>query len=224
MIEGSAGAEGAACVEPAVVHLWVEGPINPRFNPCSDDRALGAGDHGGMTTADYLINAVFVLVVLRQARERRLDVRSLVAPLVVVLYVAHLYVRSIPTAGNDLGLVAILAAAGLILGVLGGFATHVRASRDGVAFARVGWIAGGLLIAGISARMVFVFAVHHGGEPAIRSFSIAHHIGAAAWPLALVSMALLEVTARLLTVQLRGRGLTAAQATAPIAVAAAAAA
>ena len=205
-----------------MVNLWVEGEINLPFNPCSDDRTLGAGDDGGMTTTDYLINALFVFVVLRQARERQLDVRGLVVPLVVVLYVAHLYVHSIPTAGNDLGLVALLAGAGLMLGVLGGFATHVRAGGDGVALARVGWLAGGLLIAGISARMVFVFAVNHGGEPAIRSFSVAHHIGAAAWPLALVSMALFEVTARLLTVQLRGRGLTAAQATAPIAVAAAA--
>ncbi len=91
-----------------------------------------------------------------------------------------------------------------------------------VAFARVGWLAGGLLIAGICARMVFVFAVSHGGESAIRSFSIAHHIGAAAWPVALVSMALCEVTARLVTVQLRGRRLTATQATAPIAAAVAA--
>jgi hypothetical protein len=159
-----------------------------------------------MTTTDYLINAVFILVVLRQARERRLDIRSFVAPLVVVFFVAQRYVHSIPTAGEDLWLVALLAGVGLTLGLLSGFATHVRAAADGsVALARVGWLAGGLLIAGISARTVFVFAVSHGAEPAIRSFSIAHHIGAAAWPLALVSMALCEVTARLLTVQLRGR-------------------
>jgi hypothetical protein len=175
-----------------------------------------------MTTTDYLINAVFVFVVIRQARERRLDFRSFVAPLVVVFFVAQRYVHSIPTAGSDLGLVALLAGVGLTLGVLSGFATHVRAAAGGVAFARVGWLAGGLLIAGISARMVFVFAVSHGAEPAIRSFSVAHHIGAAAWPVALVSMALCEVTARLLTVQLRGRRLTATRATAPIAASAAA--
>jgi len=60
--------------------------------------------------------------------------------------------------------------------------------------------------------MVFVFALSHGAEPAIRGFSIAHQIGAAAWPVALVSMGLCEVTARLATVQLRGRRLLAAQA------------
>jgi hypothetical protein len=165
-----------------------------------------------MTTTDYLINAVFVFVVLRQARERQLDVRSFVVPMIVVFYIARLYVHSIPTAGNDLELVVLLSAVGLTLGVLGGLATHVRAERDGIAFARVGWLAGALLIGGISARMVFVFAVHHGAEPAIRSFSVAHHIGAAAWPLALVAMALFEVAARLGTVQLRGRRLAAMQA------------
>lgn len=158
-----------------------------------------------MTTTDYLINAVFVLVVLRQARERRLDVRSFVAPLALVFFVGQRYVHSLPTAGNNLGLVAFLASAGLTLGVLCGFATHVHADGDGVAFARVGWLAGGLLIVGICARMVFAYALSHGAEPAIRSFSIAHHIGAAAWPVALVSMALCEVTARVVTVQLRGR-------------------
>ena len=170
-------------------------------------------DHGGMTTTDYLINAVFVFVVLRQARERQLDVRSFVVPMIVVFYVARLYVHSIPTVGNDLELVVLLSAVGLTLGVLGGLATHVRTDSDGIAFARVGWLAGALLIGGISARMVFVFAVHHGAEPAIGSFSLVHHIGAAAWPLALVAMALFEVTARLGIVQLRGRRLAATQVT-----------
>jgi len=168
-----------------------------------------------MTTSDYLINAVFVFVVLRQARERQLDVRSLVVPLVVVFFVAQRYVHSIPTAGNDLALVGLLAGIGLTLGLLCGFATHIRLGGDGVALARVGWLAGGLLIAGICARMVFAFALGHGAEPAIRSFSMAHQIGAAAWPVALVSMALCEVTARLVIVQLRGRRVQTAQAPAP---------
>jgi hypothetical protein len=171
-----------------------------------------------MTTSDYLINAVFVLVVLRQARERRLDVRGLVVPLVVVFFVAQRYVHSLPTAGNDLVLIGLLAAVGLTLGLLCGLATDVRLG-DGVALVRVGWIAGGLLIAGICARVVFAFALNHGAEPAIRSFSITHHIGAAAWPVALLSMALCEVTARLVIVQLRGRCLTAAHAPSAIAAA-----
>jgi hypothetical protein len=158
-----------------------------------------------MRTTDYLINAVFVLIVLRQARERELDRRSVIIPLAIVAYVAQLYVHSIPTAGNDLALIVALGTVGLTLGVVSGFATHVRAGENGLAVARVGWIAGGLLIAGIGSRMVFAFALSHGARHAVASFSIAHQISAAAWPVALVLMALLEVSTRIAIVQLRGR-------------------
>jgi hypothetical protein len=119
------------------------------------------------------------------------------------------YLHSIPSAGNDLVLIGLLAAVGLALGVMGGFATKVRAG-DGVAVARVGWIAGGLLVLGIGARLVFAFAIGHGFEPVVRSFSIAHEIGGSAWPVALVLMALIEVGARVTIVQARGRRLVAA--------------
>jgi hypothetical protein len=158
-----------------------------------------------MTITDYLINAVFVLIVVRQARERELDLRSFLIPLAVVAYVAHMYVHSIPTAGNDLLLIGALGTVGLTLGIASGLATQVRAGKNGLAVARVGWLAGGLLIAGISSRMVFVFAIHHGARHAVASFSVAHQIGAAAWPVALVLMALLEVATRITIVQLRGR-------------------
>jgi hypothetical protein len=158
-----------------------------------------------MTITDYLINAVFVLIVFRQACERELDLRSVIVPLAVVAYVAHLYVHSIPTAGNDLVLIGALGVVGLALGVASGFATHVRPGENGLAVARVGWIAGGLLIAGIGSRMAFAFALAHGARHAVVSFSIAHQVGAAAWPVALVLMAMLEVSTRIAIVQLRGR-------------------
>jgi hypothetical protein len=157
-----------------------------------------------MTTTDYLINALFVLIVIRQARERELDFRSVVVPLLLVAFVGHTYIHSIPTAGNDLVLIALVAGVGLTLGVMSGFATHLRAGSNGLAVARVGWLAAALLVFGITARMVFAFAVTHGAHQAVASFSIAHEIGSAAWPVALVSMAVCEVTARIATVQLRG--------------------
>jgi hypothetical protein len=175
-----------------------------------------------MTITDYLINAVFVFVVLRQARDRKVDARSFLVPMAVVLYIGHVYVHSLPTSGNDLLLVGVLACVGLALGLLGGLATHIRVGADGGALARVGWIAGALLIVGITSRLVFVYAVHHGAYHAVSTFSIANHIGAAAWPVALVSMALVEVGARLVTVQLRARRLTVSQAPGAIAIPAAA--
>jgi hypothetical protein len=163
-----------------------------------------------MTTTEYFLNAAFVLLVLRQVRERELDRRSVIVPLVMIFFVGAQYLHSFPTAGNDLVLIVGLAVVGLTLGVLGGIATHVRAGDNGVALARVGWIAGGLLVAGIGSRMAFALAIGHGFEPAIRSFSIGHQIGAAAWPVAFVLMALIEVGARIAVVQARGRRLVAA--------------
>ncbi|MGZ6725242.1 MAG: hypothetical protein ACXVHK_30365 [Solirubrobacteraceae bacterium] len=52
--------------------------------------------------------------------------------LVLVAFVGRMYVRSIPTAGNELVFAAVLATVGLTLGVVSGFATHVRAGSDGV--------------------------------------------------------------------------------------------
>jgi hypothetical protein len=179
--------------------------INPRFNPGADDTVGSAQDDGAMTITDYLINALFLLVVARQARERELDRRSVIVPLILVVFVAQMYIHAIPTAGNDLVLVGFLAAVGLVLGVASGFATHVRAGENSLPVARVGWVAASLLVAGIGSRMVFAFAVGHGLRPDIASFSIAHHISATAWPTALVLMAICEVTARIAIVQLRGR-------------------
>jgi hypothetical protein len=162
-----------------------------------------------MTTTDYLINILFVFIVFRQAQERRIDRRYFVLPFVLVAWVATQYVHSLPTAGNDLILIAALACVGLTLGTISGLATHIRRDQSGNALARVGWLAGILLVTGISSRMIFAFAISHGLEPVVRSFSIANHIGAAAWPIAMVLMALCEVGGRLATVYLRTNQLTA---------------
>jgi hypothetical protein len=175
-----------------------------------------------MSTTDYLINGAFIVMVIMQARERRLDRRALFVPLVLVFFVGQQYLHTIPATGNDLVVIAGLAAAGLALGLLSGFATHVRPGSEGFALARVGWVAGLLLVAGISSRMVFAFVVTHGGEATIRSFSFIHQISAAAWPVALVSMAICEVTVRVVTVHLRGHVAQAGPSTAAQAVCAAA--
>ena len=188
----------------------VERKINPPFNPDADDGKWLPSDDGDMTTTEYLLNAAFVLLVLRQAKERELDRRSVIVPLVLMFFVGSQYLHTLPTAGNDLVLIVGLAAVGLTLGVAGGLATRVRAGTGGVALARIGWIAGGLLVLGIGARMAFAFAIGHGFEPIVRSFSIAHQIGAAAWPVALVLMALTEVGSRIAVVQVRGRRLATA--------------
>ena len=158
-----------------------------------------------MTTTDYLINGMLVLLVLRKLRERRLDVHSLVLPLVLVGFAAHNYLHVIPAGGNDLVLIAGLTASGALLGGLAGRFTHVRAGSDGVARARAGWVAAALWVTGIGSRMAFSFLSDHGARHAIAHFSVVNHItGSDAWTAAFVLMALAEVTARLVTLYWRG--------------------
>ncbi|HEX4110014.1 MAG TPA: hypothetical protein VHX88_17900 [Solirubrobacteraceae bacterium] len=173
-----------------------------------------------MTTTDYLLNGLFVFSVLRQVRERRLDLQSILLPLGIVAFVAHSYIHTVPSAGNDLVLVGLLASVGITLGVLSGLTTRVRVGDDGAARTRVGWIAGSLLIGGMLARMVFVLAAEHGAGGAISSFSATNHLTAAAWTVALVAMALCEIIARMVTVQVRAYRMTGTVAGLPIPAAA----
>ena len=55
-----------------------------------------------MNATDYLINAILVLLVLRQIRETRLTWQILLLPVLIVIGAAAYYLRSVPTAGNDI--------------------------------------------------------------------------------------------------------------------------
>jgi hypothetical protein len=159
-----------------------------------------------VSATDYIVNAILVLLVLRQIREQRLDLISLVLPVVLVGAAAAYYLHSVPTAGNDIVLDLTLATAGASLGVACALTTRIRRGADGVALVRAGVAAAILWIVGIGSRIGFALYSSHGGAPAIARFSIAHHISSsAAWLAALVMMALAEVVAR--TVMLRVRAL-----------------
>ena len=92
--------------------------INPRFNLGSDATAASCAEDAGHPYSEYLLNAAFILLVLRQARERQLDRRSVVVPLALMFFVGAQYLHSVPTAGNNLVFIVLLAAVGLALGVL----------------------------------------------------------------------------------------------------------
>jgi hypothetical protein len=166
-----------------------------------------------MSATDYIINGILVLLVLRQIRGSRLDLANLVLPVVLVGGAAAYYLRSVPTAGNDVTLDLVLGGAGAALGLLCALATRVWRGSDGVAMAKAGGIAAVLWVLGIGARMAFAFSSDHGAGPAITRFSIAHSITSGqAWVAALVMMALAEVVVRLITLRLRARRLPAAAA------------
>jgi hypothetical protein len=156
-----------------------------------------------MTTTDWLLDIALLLIVFRQIREGRVDARFVLLPLGIVTWVGHSYLHGIPTAGNDLVLIAVMVAIGATLGILGGLATRVR--TDGThALVQAGWIAAGLWILGMGSRMAFELWSEHGGAPSIAHFSAAHDITSSqAWVTAFVLMALTEVGTRLAVIVYR---------------------
>jgi hypothetical protein len=179
------------------------GPLSRGRSPDQEVLAVNA--------TGYIINAILVLLVVRQIRETRLGLLNLILPVLLVAGAAAYYLRSVPTAGNDIALDITLAATGAVLGALCALATRLRRGPDGVALARAGWIAATLWVVGIGARMAFAYASDHGSGPTIARFSAAHSITSAdAWVAALVMMALAEVIARLAMLRLRARQLPAA--------------
>jgi hypothetical protein len=165
----------------------------------------------------YLINALLVLMVIRQIREHPLDLRNLAIPVLAVGAAAALFLHSVPTGGNDIALELACVLAGATMGAIGGFATHLRRGADGRPLARAGWLAAGMWVGAVGARLAFAIAAGNGAGPAIARFSAAHHITSdKAWIAALIMMALADVLTRLVIIYLRGRRLTAS-APAPIA-------
>ena len=128
-----------------------------------------------------------------------------------------LFLHSVPAGGNDIALELACVLAGAAMGAIGGLATRLRLGADGRALGRAGWLAAGMWIGGVGARLAFAVAASNGAGPAIARFSVAHHItGSAAWIAALVMMALADVLTRLAVIYLRGRRVAAARpATAP---------
>jgi hypothetical protein len=158
-----------------------------------------------MTFTDYLIDISLIAIVLVQVRGRRLTTRELLLPVGIVGFVAYTYLRTIPTAGNDLVLVIGCAALGALLGALAGRFTSVTAGADGVPFAKAGLVAAGLWILGTGGRLAFQVYASHGGHAAIERFSATHSITSiAAWTSALILMALCEAVVRTSILAQRG--------------------
>ena len=157
-----------------------------------------------MTTTDYLIDSALVLLVLLQIKERTLTTKALVRPLVILAIAVANYLRGIPTAGNDLVLVGILALVGLSIGVASGQTVRMRRGCDGGVLARAGWASAFFWVLGMGSRFAFAVWVAHGGASVVGQFSAQHAITSGeAWTAALLAMAVFEVCGRTLVVAAR---------------------
>jgi hypothetical protein len=164
-----------------------------------------------MSFSDYLIDIVLVLLVVRQLRESRLDRRAIILPLGIIAYVADTYLSSIPTSGNNVGLVVGMATAGVALGVAGGLTTRVRTDGGRYALVKASWVSAGLWVGSMTARLIFEIWATHSGGPTLARFSVEHHLSVSVWTDAIVLLALGEVVARVGTLVIRSQQALATQ-------------
>jgi hypothetical protein len=150
-----------------------------------------------MSAADYLIDSALLLLVLIQIKERKLTTISLIRPFAIAGLAILIYLRGIPTAGNDLVLLAVAAAAGLLIGAASGQTVLIRTVPDGDVLARSGWASAIFWVLGMGSRFAFLIWITHGGAATTERFSAAHAITSKeAWTVALLAMAVAEVTSR----------------------------
>ena len=157
-----------------------------------------------MTTTDWIIDIALVLIVFRQLREERISKATFIVPLAMITFAAKNYLHGIPTAGNDLVLIALFTGVGVVFGLFGGLLTRVRTLQGRVHIKATAGAAG-LWVASMGFRLGFaVWSTHPSGQAHLASFSADHRITSGqAWVDALILMAFGEVVVRLGTIGIR---------------------
>ena len=162
-----------------------------------------------MTTTDWIIDLALVFIVFRQLREEAVSKATFIIPLAMITFAAKNYLHSIPTAGNDLVLIALFTGVGVVFGLAGGLLTRVR-SLQGRVHIKATAGAAALWVLSMGFRLAFaVWSTHPSGAAHLTSFSVSHQITSAqAWVTALILMAFAEVIVRLGTIGVRAWALS----------------
>jgi hypothetical protein len=159
-----------------------------------------------MTITDWVIDIALILIVFRQLREARLTPRTVLLPLAIMAWAGYNYLHGIPTAGNDVKLIAIFTAVGVAFGLISGLLTRVR-RRDGNVYIKATVGAAAVWVVSMGFRLAFgIWASHPSGAAHIASFSVAHDITSSeAWVVSLLCMAFAEVIVRMGTIVIKGQ-------------------
>lgn len=161
---------------------------------------------GLMSVFDYVIDSALVLMVLLQIREQPLTRRRMIRPLLVVGAAVALYLRQVPTSGNDVWLTLVLAAVGAAIGWASGVTVHMRSGSDGKTLVQAGWASAVFWVLGMGGRFAFLVWVNHGGAAWVIRFSYHHDITSiAAWTVAVLAEVVFEVVARTAVMAVRGQ-------------------
>jgi hypothetical protein len=162
-----------------------------------------------MSVTDYVIDLLLIAIIFRQVRTHELTTRSAVLPLLLMAVAGFVYFRPVDLHGNDLALIGLLTAAGIVIGTVSGMADNVRLTSEGRVLARAGAISVVAWVTGMGFRFGFEYYAYHSGAAAVARYSITHDItGAQIWTTALVLMAFGQVIARVGLLQVRRIRLT----------------
>ncbi|SBT46576.1 hypothetical protein [Micromonospora narathiwatensis] len=160
-----------------------------------------------MTTSQYLLNlGLLGYVLYSNLGTRTLTRLRVILPLGVVAIAAAVFLRDVPTLGNDVRLEVVGAVVGAALGVAAGLLMRVR-HVGGRTVTVAGASYAALWVVVIGGRMLFAYGADHWFSRDIALFSRAHLItGADAWTAAFVLMALAMVVTRVLVTAARALG------------------
>ena len=157
-----------------------------------------------MSVTDYVIDILLILVIFRAVRPHPLTPRAALLPLALLAIAGIIYLRPVTLGGNDLALIGILAAAGIVLGTLSGMADRIWRDEQRRLWFRAGAVSVIAWVAGMGFRFGFAYYAYHGGGSAVARFSAQHDLsGASIWTTALVGLAFGQVLARLAVLQIR---------------------
>lgn len=170
-----------------------------------------------MSTSQWILSfTLLAWALVRNVGTRRVTRGTFALPVVMVLAAVAWFLNPLPTAGNDLALVAAFGAVGVALGLAASAATRLE-HRDGTLTATAGGVFAALWVVMIGARIAFAQWATGPGAQDVGLFSREHLItGAEAWTAAFVVMALGMVLARTTALAVRSYRLTTAPAVTPV--------
>lgn len=129
-----------------------------------------------MNTQTWIImGAFFLVVLLTQFGRKKFSIRNTIWPFLISVIIIKLYVKDIPTSGNDIVALGLMIAAGILFGIVILFTVKVEWS-EGKAFTIAGIPYLLLWILGLGWRILLANYAEHWDPQGFMKFMITHKL------------------------------------------------
>ncbi|WGD97891.1 hypothetical protein [Bacillus safensis] len=156
-----------------------------------------------MDTQTWLImGTIFLVVLFTQFGRKKFTVRNAILPFIICGIVIKMYVKDIPTSGNDIVALGLMIAAGILFGILILFTVKIEWS-EGKAFTIAGIPYLLLWIIGLGWRIVLTNYAEHWNPQRFMEFMITHKLDIDIIPPAFIFFTLAMFTTRILGIFIR---------------------